>query len=86
MSFVLSCEHGNGAKGTDQMVPGVSVGETDLEEAAEVVQGTLGPQEAPGQNRADLITHRVEMSDEAVGHLRRKAEVTKKHWRLITAL
>lgn len=44
--------------------------ETDLEEAAEVVQGALGAQEAPGQNGADLFTHGVEMSDETVGHLR----------------
>lgn len=49
---------------------------TDLEEAAEVVQGALGSQEAPGQNGADLFTHSVEMGDEAVRHLRQRAEVT----------
>jgi len=46
--------------------------ESDLKEAAEVVQGALGPQEAPGQDGADLFTHGVEMSDEAVGHLRQR--------------
>lgn len=49
----------------------------DLEEAAEVVQGALGPQEAPGQNGADLFTHGVEMGDESVGHLRHRADVTE---------
>lgn len=48
--------------------------ETDLEEAAEVLQGALGPEEAPGQNRADLFTHRVEVGDEAVRHLEETAE------------
>lgn len=56
---------------------GISGSETDLEEAAEVVQGTLGPQEAPGQNGADLFAYSVEMSDEAVGHLRQRADVTE---------
>jgi len=51
---------------------------TDLEGAAEVMQGALGPQEAPGQDGADLLTHGVEMSDEAVGHLRRRGAVTEK--------
>lgn len=46
--------------------------ETDLKIAAEVVQGAPGSQEAPGQNRSDLFTHCVEVSDEAVRHLRRR--------------
>ena len=48
--------------------------QTDLEEAAEVVQGTLRPEETPGQDRADLFTHSVEMGDEAVRHLRKKEQ------------
>lgn len=49
----------------------------DLEEAAEVVQGALGPQEAPGQNGADLLTHGVEVGDESVRHLRQTADATE---------
>lgn len=36
------------------------------------MQGALGPQEAPGQDGADLFTHSVEMRDEAIRHLRHK--------------
>lgn len=60
--------------------------ETDLEEAAEVLQGALGPEEAPGQNRADLFTHRVEVGDEAVRHLKDTAEVTDGNAKAVTAL
>lgn len=42
---------------------------SDLKEAAEVVQGALRAQEAPGQNGADLFTHGVEVGDKAVGLL-----------------
>ena len=48
--------------------------ETDLEEAAEVVQGALRSEETPGQDGTDLFTHSVEVGDEAVRHLRRKKE------------
>lgn len=41
------------------------------------MQGALGPQEAPGQNGADLFTHSVEMGDESVRHLRDRADVTE---------
>lgn len=44
---------------------------SDLEEAAEVVQGALRAQEAPGQNGADLFADSVEVGDEAVGLLER---------------
>lgn len=43
--------------------------ETDLEKAAEVVQGALGPQEAPRQNGADLLAQCVEAGDEAIWNL-----------------
>lgn len=52
-------------------------GVSDLEEAAQVVQGALWAQEAPRQDGAHLLTHGVEMGDEAVGHLRQTAESTE---------
>lgn len=52
-------------------------GYTDLKEAAEVMQGALGPQKAPGQDGADLFAHGVEVSDEAVRHLRPRGELTE---------
>lgn len=59
-----------------RLLAGVFPGaETDLEEAAEVIQGALGPQETPGENGADLLTHGVEMGDEAVRYLRHRAQV-----------
>lgn len=50
--------------------------QTDLEEAAQVMQGALGPQETPGENGTDLLTHSVEMGNEAVRHLSHREEVT----------
>lgn len=51
--------------------------QTDLEEAAQLPQGALGPQETPGENGADLFAHGVEMGDEAVRHLSHRGEVTQ---------
>lgn len=48
--------------------------QTDLKEAAEILQGALGPQEAPGQYGVNLVTHSIEMGDESIVHLRQKAE------------
>lgn len=42
---------------------------SDLEEAAQVLQGALWAEEAPGQNWTDLFAHGVEASDEAIRNL-----------------
>ena len=39
---------------------------TYLEEAAEVMQGSLWAQEPPCQDRADLLTDSIEMCNEAI--------------------
>ncbi len=46
--------------------------ETDLEEAAEVMQGVPGSKETPGKNWADLFTNSVEMCDEAIRYLKQQ--------------
>lgn len=51
--------------------------QTDLEEAAEVMQGALGPQETPSENGTDLLAHGIEMGDESVGHLSHRGEVSQ---------
>lgn len=41
-----------------------------LEEATEVMQRALGPQEAPGQSRADLLTYSIEVGNKSIGYLK----------------
>lgn len=41
------------------------------------MQGTLGPQETPGQNGTDLLAHGIEMGDESVRHLSHRGEVSQ---------